>query len=726
MSPDTHADPIEGLQELLQEFQRREEYGEPAAAMESLSTLAHCFGHILGEPSLVAGNKTKMRSAAKPWTESQCDRLRILQQGFLGLMDSASALDSRIKEIRASKAEPSLKADETDKVASEVGAFFDGLAGWLLQCAEIPSSVEGAPDSLLARRFAVEIAAAADRLRFDELPSFQDNGPQDWFPLVTERPAPHTPLEISEWIRQQSLATRLGGGYKGRALVPFLGPGVIQAQADPPEAIEDTKSVFEDQAPLDQEFHAALVAQRRDRRELSAGDWSEIHGLADLRKALISAARLGTMIVSSCEDVLPIADWDRYEVHLEGASLQEFTNALAAAANAAAKLAERSDADRPDPDLRLLGAPAIAVRLQRLRQEVDPEKGQPRVMGSEVNWLTDCAWHSLVFRSATYPTMRELTLQVELCSAAGDAGPVRRLEPTEAIAHRTLNALTDHTTRAVLRGFRPSTGSGDSGRGGLYKAVARRLWQESTQGIAHPPLVVSMTFDLEMERGLLESRPAGMEYHVLVPALIPQSNERVSLRWMLGTYSADSSGGSDVLGSLRTPSWRSGEAAPQGPVVVKLNGSPLHRLPRIGPHRKPASPALLLRELDSLDIGVVGLVANALQRSSEPLDLSETPSKGGLAPSQAMPKWVLSRIASEVSSLLLVIGARWSDWSSRSQLFGLLSLPGVTPERQFPYRAFAVTESVDPDRAHLLDWLWVQLVIGDCLDLIPHIEGLVE
>ena len=644
-------------------------------------------------------------------------------------------------ELKAANHQLAKDAEQLDKEkestdedhTQEVGKYFDLVAEWMLTLSEI-DHVEISP----LRYYAVEIATAlgevASELRVEPLEDPSNNLIQDWPPLVLTTREPRPVKLITEWLNDGSLRTRLN---PQRSLIVLLGPGVTQATAAPVEAIEDVSSLFDGAEQIDREFFESLIASRRHTRVGSQHNGAGPSELDDLRRALVRAARLATSLLRKSEDPRPVNDWNSYATQLTA----DETNALREALQDASSLAGTLGTMEAGSDLDLLGATTLAARLQRLADEIAPEEGDSRIMGTEVNWLTDCAWHSLIFRSPLYPEVRELALQIDLCS--GDetlAGPVRRLAPGEAIARDDLALVTANAARAVLRGFRSGRKVKDPSaraREAFYNAVAQRLWYEHDNRIGkpNPPLALSLTFDLELERALFLTQKS-RSFHVLVPVLRRGDLEKVELRWLLGTYKGqsvnqpsavartlDPSSHSPLLGSLRTPNWSVGSDVPSGPVVVKLNGSPLHRLPRItsrgtrDTQSETALHALLLPEFDTMDIGVVSLVANATRHASGVKIVDKQPSR------QAMPDWFLKSVATQSSRLWLVVGARWSDLSSRSQMFNMLSWPSPSSKRRESNHVVAVSKEIDLDRIHPLHWLDIQFVMGDCLDLIEDLRN---
>jgi len=744
---DSQVSDLRDLLGMLGEFRRQDRRGKAQAAPNVEKIRRRCIEmlitalHDVDLPGIGLDDRTRVGPAdlGKFWRESENETLRRIGDR-LPKSSEPERLDNAIQESINKNAEPGAKeqvSDETrqkidlelDTLVSEAGKFFDTLADWVQEISAINDAFEDRTVLVVAQRLADALHRAADTLRPDVIDDVRPNGPQDWFPLVAFDHPDITPKTIEDWRQGHRLDS-------GRSLILFLGPGTMQARAEPVEEIEDSTNIFGDHL----EFYDELVKFRLGNRALRAGGWDEIPGLELLRQAIVESARLGSGLIGSGGHIMSIATWEHYEMTLDDKLYGDFRDALSKASDAATEVAAR---EGEHPDLLLLGAAALASRLRALFRRVSPQEqsgGVGRVMGTEINWLADCAWHALIFRSPIYPTVRELVFQVDLCSSNADSKePARRLEPNQTNALQKNSNLVEHTRRSVLRGFRPSVATTEDGRteasaepsrGRLLNAVARRLWSEHQREVSQPPFAVSLTFDLELERSLAETRSqSDGPFYVLVPILHQAGDGLFSLRWLLGTYEPEDprveAGGVCTLGYLRTPSWSFTDLPPDGPVVVKLNGSPLHRLPTFGRDASKAQPALLLREIDALDVGSVSLVANSLQRTTAGLSMGRSdplPSPS----EQAMPKWFMDGIRpkarGDVSSLLMVIGARWSDWSGRSQLFEIISWPGRSPVRNMSDRVVAVAESVDLDRASIIKWLNVQLLKGDCLDLIPYLE----
>ncbi len=406
----------------------------------------------------------------------------------------------------------------------------------------------------------------------------------------------------------------------------------------------------------------------------------------------------------------------------------------------------------------LLAAPGIAQRINRLSQDIG-ERGS--VAGLELEWLTDLVWHLFRFDSDVPPSVAELTFHLAL--AADPAGLCVRPEPG-LIPRTVAGALIDidatlPITKALTTVVKhvapvdapPAGGEHDATeRQRFYDAIASRAhrnyheWCErhedetldspeaaSDRDDDRPnavderqsrppfPVILSTDYDLRLEQALQRAATDGERFHVAIPVRL-QQDERMELRWLIATFDevhADLRAGRwtwlHLFGLEDDESWFDREEAPAdhllGPIVVKLSGSPLHKLADTeGPVELADVPQLLDRRLkkqwalyenDRLSHLVVVSEFDHLSALEAEFTRQDPPSR--------LPSWLSNELDWRVRSWLIV-GQRIRDWLPRLTLF-FANSRGSRQTRTNSVRV-AIDYEFDEVKASLLDWLNVERV----------------
>ena len=165
-----------------------------------------------------------------------------------------------------------------------------------------------------------------------------------------------------------------------------------------------------------------------------------------------------------------------------------------------------------------------------------------------------------------------------------------------------------------------------------------------------------------------------------------------------------------------------------GPLVVKLNGSPLHRIPRSSlaerqafadlgfatvdagqgsedffgpaPSTVEMEHAIALGEYDFLQVTRI---------SQWSFDRTPGDEQGR---EQGLPNWAIREIR-RADRYWLLLGCRFADWNSRTQMHTFLGHAAVETDR-----GCAISLEFDPDRIRFLDWLGITQARGDARLLI--------
>lgn len=345
-----------------------------------------------------------------------------------------------------------------------------------------------------------------------------------------------------------------------------------------------------------------------------------------------------------------------------------------------------------------------------------------------LEWIADLVWYTFRVDAEAYPTNAELSFQVSL----GMAGHQRILLSAGVQMAGDLRASEfpkwfEHYARGV------EARAGQAGDGqqpnSFYDAIARYLRRQYQRYVrpsrAHEegapkegpedqktdepkrrrkltfaPVAFSTTFDIELEKALGH---IGGTYHVAIPVEL-QPNARVehtAIWWLLGTVR-------DGADETAPPDWqwcpfelRDPENFPtlEGPLVIKLHGSPRHRLDDdmrrtliqqlppglrikagIGRHGGVLKPALTLSEYEYLNHTV-------LLDDEVPLSFD--------------------RLLTDRARSLFLIGLPVSEWNTRLRIFETL-YPRRLHDRMERVRA-ATSDDVAAASAHLPPPQWYTL-----------------
>ena len=590
------------------------------------------------------------------------------------------------------------------------------------------------------------LAVSIERL-LDESDEAQPDSKAGDEPLATLRRVMHAPHELGDWLAQRGLVARLDRPGQGLSLLtPVLGPGALQIAADG-EAInwdpEVSRSVEQDES---------WAAFDRRLRERADGRTVIDHGVLPdnptVEQELVSKMRVGLHKLAFAATQAYAEGWRRDLAPLRGAvehrvliaqSTSDQSPDVADLATWVAQAVDALTAMQPGPPL--LGGEALCRSLTRLMSTFTSALAtgnRVALDAATVTWLTDVLWHAMTFDAAMYPRVDELALQAALVDESGSAVPTRHGEPPSVVRRDRDRSLADAVKRAVQRGFREQD---SSRRRTFYGTVARaltaqhRVW-ERDRGPNGPAVAIVTSFDLELERALFE---LGVAYHVAIPVFVPRApladgTEVGAVEWRVGRFKGWRNCSATIT-DLCVPAgprwWGFGELTHtgpptsdmsrqqrddvehlanwiEGPLILKLNGSPLHDLREVDQGPNAPRHAAVLGEFDYLQVMRIDQWA-----FDQRLNKSAT--------EQGLPRELITSLRADRRTWML-LGPRTADWSSRMQLFLNLSrLDTPTAPRD---RFWAVSKEFDRDRSVLLDWLGVTQLRGDALDLQSEIEAL--
>lgn len=542
-------------------------------------------------------------------------------------------------------------------------------------------------------------------------------------------------------------------------LSPLLGQGLRQIGNDNETIRWDEQFVVEvaatvkrygqqssDKGQRLERFLEGVTARRGRRRIESAPSYRETY---IVRRALLELAFEATeaFIAAWSDEMRPVVDWSSHGVQLLDSGPLE------------AKLAQAIQLLIEHECPELLGAHKLAARLRRLQRELFRGERTCTLDGPVVEWLTDVFWHAMTCDSPIYPRHSELVLQVSLIVQDAPARPLRRVEPslmTERLDPKFFQAAVANSLERGIHIHSPK-------RARLYSALAdvlsadhqrwRRHKEAASLNDCEVALALSTSFDLDLEVALA----AKGEFHVALPVFVEKGRgdaSRGELGWVVGLFGPVDVGldfetrtervrtpqdGWHKLNSIDVPSKL------HGPLVMKLNGSPLHQvdeglsahpgLIRVAPEqgaykgksvrRRSSGPrpetemariwhAVLLDEFDVFQLNDIDQDAF---KSSEKAQIQAQNS--GLL----FPRWLAKTFQSRMRYWLL-LGCRLDDLSVRLQLFtqlGRLWMDGRASA------AIVSDTNGDGQRARLLDWLGIRSVAGDLEEtrFVDELESLV-
>lgn len=582
-------------------------------------------------------------------------------------------------------------------------------------------------------------------------------------PRVRWQPADAPEEKLSRWLDKGFKEAARLNHANPRQLTPYLGPGVLQTDPTVEQILWDSQleARMEADPALGAFVRPLLATRKRGRTEVTVTPERPVElAVSALRGCLAKLAERATaeFVEASLRDAIPLNLWERHQVPTSDlpATMDAMTEAIEA--TKAVSMAFRADG-REDT---LLGASRLTSRLEQLLVDLTTG-GEFGLSGAGVAWLTDLFWHAVTFDSPLYPQIEELSLQVSLLAGQKDL-PIRSLDPAAVVARTELGKLSEATAHAIERGFEASEAY-DGKRRRLYRALAAILhaeygrWDPTRMDARDQviPMALSTTWDLELERGLAAS---GRSYEVAIPIYtrVERSSDdgrapsvEESVRWLVGRFDPVDD---PTIEDLATPAsgWRPASSIQalkgaaldlHGPLVLKLNGSPCHALPddtadlglsdradgdaaespaaaghrsRFGrsPGKRGTKTAVSIEHAVSLGeydfLQVTRMSQYSFDRSTASANDED----------QNVPHGLPDCLVNEVTAAnryWLLLGHRFSDWTSRTQIHTF-----IAHESQHTERGCAVANRFDTDRLLFLDWLGITRTKGEMAELIEPLE----
>lgn len=331
----------------------------------------------------------------------------------------------------------------------------------------------------------------------------------------------------------------------------------------------------------------------------------------------------------------------------------------------------------------------------------------------ELEWVADALWHTFRYDQAAYPRADEFAFQVALFVIGATGRRPERDVALEAARPRL-------TSETIATWFHRYSGSPSNRMLAFYDALAKVLvaGHEGSRptgaggregiGSINPlhPVAFSMNYDLEMERALQQCEESTV-FHVVVPIyayLDPESEPEV--QWLIGRTTKHT--------SVERPQWtwfpqaglpRRGSI--QGPILIKLNGSPLHDLPSPG------------------EVGGIDQYSQEFQRFEHALILSETEHLQHIVWRDMLPDFGETVLLRKERTLVF-LGHSIKEWSTRLRMFSQIHRPTKPRVKRAESQMLAINRTHDPFRSAILGSIGVHRLVGDLEEFTRLVEGLLE
>jgi hypothetical protein len=338
----------------------------------------------------------------------------------------------------------------------------------------------------------------------------------------------------------------------------------------------------------------------------------------------------------------------------------------------------------------------------------------------QLEWLADLIFHSFSFDGRFYPTSDELSFHAALHIDESDQRP-----SSVNVFEKGGDALVE-IIPAWFKRYDADAASSSSQMKDFYDALALILlkqdkyWHSNVQKLRREPVAVSLNLDLEIEKAL--ERSGVVRYYVAVPvqaATLPRHDleEQVHQRWLLAKFFKER--------KYKEPTWAwysddmamDGEI--DGPVVVKLHGSPLHRLP-IPVSQEEFDEKSKGRKDPSTEY-IATPSPEVVYSSLKPfVTLSESGYLHNIVVIRNVPKF-FEDIFKDKKRHFYFLGLSTSEWNIRLRMSDLV-FPGFPGRRYIPDRVMvAINKEFDDYRSSILDSLGIQRWEGAPEGLTPHL-----
>jgi len=262
---------------------------------------------------------------------------------------------------------------------------------------------------------------------------------------------------------------------------------------------------------------------------------------------------------------------------------------------------------------------AVRHATKELRERLAKGDSSAQLTGGVVEWLASLFWHVVVAHSKVPPSQSEIAFYLNLSkNERHDKSAYRRWRPGEAggpLGPETLAGDIRGLLQSYDCGLEPWDRREASTRIELASTLAATLvqmWRSRTKGFGAVPIVALVTdFDLVFERCALEAMKPGEKLHLVVPVWKTE-NKSAAIDWLFTTLKRESGTiESEQLTDIENWQWYkrpigdSEDFELEGPVIFKLNGSPLINL--------APEQSLLGKEVEQVTLATVFTEFESLQ-----------------------------------------------------------------------------------------------------------------
>lgn len=369
--------------------------------------------------------------------------------------------------------------------------------------------------------------------------------------------------------------------------------------------------------------------------------------------------------------------------------------------------------------------------MQRdLRNRTVTKECRHQVFLHQLEWLADLIFYSFSFDGGFYPTSDELSFRAALHIGEGDRRPA-----SVNVFEKGGDALVE-IAPAWIRQYQADDECRSGQMKDFYDALALILLSQdkywagriANAKLRREPVAFSLNLDLEMEKAL--ERVEVLKYSVAIPvqAITAEPDEQIHQRWLLAKFLKGE--------KYQCPTWAwysydSGMSAEiDGPLVVKLHGSPLHQLP---------SPVSREEFDDKKNGGMDPSVECIAPPPSESVcyssikhsvTLSESGYLQNLVVVRNMPEFFV-QVMGDRQRHFYFLGLSTSEWNMRLRMSGLVfPTSGQGAGRRYsPGRLMvAVNKEFDDYRSSILDSIgikrWEGALEGLTADLLRWAKAL--
>lgn len=323
------------------------------------------------------------------------------------------------------------------------------------------------------------------------------------------------------------------------------------------------------------------------------------------------------------------------------------------------------------------------------RQGMDLER-RDYLRLDELAWFDNLLWYTLRYKVPSYPTTRELAFQVSLMTEATSVD--FRMGPLAQVAE--VRANYERQVKEIQEWFKYCQEKHAPAK--LHRAIAAALEYQSLRYLKSPDdHLLSIAFTTNFDRLLEEAfESLGFDYHVVFPIYVRWPRQPTPV-WVWRSKE-----------KLRAGEWRQRDEACQatrpesekinGPIIVKLHGSPLDELPDPDDLGLPSKYQhfVVLSESSYLE-AIVGEVWK-------------------------YPQWIQD-LLKEGERYLWFLGYSISDWNIRLRLFEHLTFGDESLRPKEVFR-LDVDHSYDPYKFAILGALGVTVCEADLAGLAEMMD----